>query len=867
MLCLLSLGLAACGGGGGPSTSISVSPQSLHFSSELGETPAAQIVDAQYAGDGVVVGYPTGTTAASWLAVNTVSSQPGHAQFSVSASGNGYSSAQTLSTTLRFITGHVDNSGNVSDVVYTDVPVSFSLSPSTLTIGVTPQQLNFSVPSGASSAPQTLTIATSGDQAALLSSTAPYVQVSPGGQSGTGNLPFQVSVSAASLQPGQYSASLTFAASRAGDNYQPQVSVPVQLTVVPQLQASPGDLNYSAVQGSRQVTASQSVQIQGDGLNWTATADQGWAHLDTAAGAGAATIKVSVDPSGLPAGAAQAHITVRDSQYGQTQLVNIHLTVSPNQLVANPAAPAFALDATSTDAGLSRTITVTDQLGGSGTPLNWSLDTTGAPWLALSPASGQSAPPAQVTLSLNKSELAKLANGGSYSAIVSFRYADSSGASQSLRIPVGLALSLPRAEVISPAVIGAGHSLKVLVAGSGLQGVALSQISIGGQPVQALEPVSGGALLRATLPAFGAGSKTVSIGNVTGQNLSTAALTVVPATSYTYQAIAVQDQARRLLFDDAHQILYAVNNNIGQISRYQFSGGSWRTLSPWTLADVADAAFSPDHRSLYAVAEQTIYSVALDDPQATPHAVHTGLGGSQDPGNYDPSHREYLWSMGTGIGGNLALSTKAHGLSGTFDLYVYQIAANALQALSYPNGSDGANALTSGDGSLGLVSDPRDRTYQYDGFSGVLTQQADPFHPAVGLGAADAAGDHFIYNFREVHDPSHNLLGYTSDNPVVSAISQDGRRAYIYRASVSDTALGQNVHIIDLSAAPLSGSVFPELASVPIADSPISPSNPSYPYFAPTSCECGLAATVSADGRTYFLAGPDEVIVVPLPAN
>lgn len=118
--CLLLL--AACsGGGGGSDYSVDVTPSSLSFAAErYGPLPDRQLLTATFDGEGLLVGWPAGTTAPSWLDVSMEGSSGRTATVGVRVTTTHLSPA-VYSATIRFVTGKSDG----SDYVVRDVPVSF----------------------------------------------------------------------------------------------------------------------------------------------------------------------------------------------------------------------------------------------------------------------------------------------------------------------------------------------------------------------------------------------------------------------------------------------------------------------------------------------------------------------------------------------------------------------------------------------------------------------------------------------------------------------------------------------------------------------------------------------------------------------
>ena len=125
--------VAGCGGGGGggasggPRYSISVSPASVSLSGVVEGPAQTQEVTVTFRGDGVVVGTLPGQTSPPWLTVNGQPQAASPYTVTISASSQ---VAGNFQTTLRFATGKIDG----SEVVSTDVPISFQVAPGARTV-------------------------------------------------------------------------------------------------------------------------------------------------------------------------------------------------------------------------------------------------------------------------------------------------------------------------------------------------------------------------------------------------------------------------------------------------------------------------------------------------------------------------------------------------------------------------------------------------------------------------------------------------------------------------------------------------------------------------------------------------------------
>lgn len=120
LLLLVALMLSACGGGGEEAKStISLSTSKADFQQQLNAPLVAPvIVDVQFSGDGIVVGYPPNVPEASWLSIRVLSNTQTTARVELALNTN--SQLGNLNTTVRFVTGKQDG----SNLTFVDLPVS-----------------------------------------------------------------------------------------------------------------------------------------------------------------------------------------------------------------------------------------------------------------------------------------------------------------------------------------------------------------------------------------------------------------------------------------------------------------------------------------------------------------------------------------------------------------------------------------------------------------------------------------------------------------------------------------------------------------------------------------------------------------------
>lgn len=115
---ILSLLIAGCGGGD-DKTSITISATKADFQlMQDSKVHEPVLVNVEFNGDGLLVGYPPGISDPGWLKIEVLSSQSSGAL--VKLSFIPYWQAGKYSTTVRFVTGRQDG----SNLTYVDLPVT-----------------------------------------------------------------------------------------------------------------------------------------------------------------------------------------------------------------------------------------------------------------------------------------------------------------------------------------------------------------------------------------------------------------------------------------------------------------------------------------------------------------------------------------------------------------------------------------------------------------------------------------------------------------------------------------------------------------------------------------------------------------------
>jgi hypothetical protein len=297
--------LAACGGGGGGSSSggnnnppggnnppptytVSVSPGSVQFSAlARGTLPAAKDVTATFNGEGLVVGTPTGASLPSWLTVSVVgspTSTPAQVRFSVNTTGT---TADSLATTVRFVTGKADG----SQVATQDVPVTYTITDP-LALDLT--DLTFEATANTVAAPRTVAVLGSGTSWTVTSDRT-WLTAAPA--SGTNSGFVEVTANATAMSAGIRRGQLRFVDSVSGDVRTVAVTFNISSNRWNVARTGVQLLGFadSAARPAHVVVTNES----GTAATWTATTDVNWLTV-TSSGASGDTLTIEPDATLAP---------------------------------------------------------------------------------------------------------------------------------------------------------------------------------------------------------------------------------------------------------------------------------------------------------------------------------------------------------------------------------------------------------------------------------------------------------------------------------------------------------------------------------------------------------------------------------------
>ncbi len=382
-------------------------PASMDFTGPVGNpAPIFQDVTIRNGG-GSPLNWSIDTTVPFpvWLSVNPLSGTgilPGQTvnpAFQVSVSATGLPVG--IYTYTLVIAGNASNAP-------VNIPVTFTIEDLPL-IDVQPLLLTFDAPlGGPDPAPQIVTVANQGGGTlnwTAVASGGTWLSISRTGGSETAGASEDVQVLATvgALAAGIYGGTVQF---DDGSGTGPLVSVTFNVNANPKIQLTPTSLVIDVPFNGSPATATVDLQNVGDGatpLAWTAASGAPWLSVGPAAGnvpsGGTTPLTVTVDPSGLVAGAYVGQITV-DSTNATNAPRTVSVTMNVNfdpKIKLTPSSLVF--DVPQNGAAAQDTVTL-QNVGDSAVPLDFATSVTtgnGGAWLGVTPASGslssgQSAP-------------------------------------------------------------------------------------------------------------------------------------------------------------------------------------------------------------------------------------------------------------------------------------------------------------------------------------------------------------------------------------------------------------------------------------------------------------------------------------------
>ena len=335
----------ASGGGGSVNTdTLSLSASSANVTGiQFEALPEPRTIRAAFSGDntaGVVVGTLPGVDSVPfWLTVDTTQTTENSGDIIISAETTDLPEGLYLFT-LRVVT--VDANQNVLNQA--DINVQYDVAAGTA-LSISPQSINVEMHETSDPITETVSV-TAGDYTWSTFGIDANVSV----DTGLGSQDVEIEIFPPMPEfldaNGEYTGFVDFVADESSGNH---AMYEINFKIFPTLNVFSADYNFDATSGGEN-TAPKGVNLDGQGLNWQASADQNWVVFSAASG-GITTddalfgnagddFTIAVDPTNLSEGVHQAVVTVT-AEVGQSIDIPVSVTVGPQVIIASSKAVAF----------------------------------------------------------------------------------------------------------------------------------------------------------------------------------------------------------------------------------------------------------------------------------------------------------------------------------------------------------------------------------------------------------------------------------------------------------------------------------------------------------------------------------------------
>ncbi|HEU4646144.1 MAG TPA: hypothetical protein VFS80_11360 [Burkholderiales bacterium] len=500
-------------------------------------------------------------------------------------------------------------------------------------------------------------------------------------------------------------------------------------------------------------------------------------------------------------------------------------SVTPTLVTFQGGAPAPQIITLSSSGGSSPWVSQIDSLSGT------------AGWLSATPSFGASLPQ-PVSLNVTASPV------GNNTAVVTFTVGGST-----TQVFVSYNVPTPRVNFVAPYVANSADAGSVIIRGHGFLGLApaTTSVSFGGTPATSVA-IDSDTQIRADYPALAAGNYAVTVGDgtLTLASRPEARLVVVAATAYAYQAIPrigpLPSHPVNLVYDAERRRVYLHDRDRNRLECFAY-GVAWTAAGSLISAGGGgntSIAMSPDGTVILGSGAGVLTHV---NPAT---CAQSGAESPKPPGPLQNAQFGHLAFANDGRAvGN---ATAASGVS----LYTYDMLGAAFVPLS--SQFDMVNRLVSApdNGSRILLPDftpsvTPTAVFAYAASTGTLAATGASTSGARIVSFSRNGARVLMASFLQtslesttVYDASLTPLGTLPVGVLSAVVSPDGAYAY--------ALIGNEIRKYDLNI--LSGGGFDEvLPRATVTD------------VAGTIVEM----TISPDGGTLFLAGNQNLIVMPAP--
>jgi hypothetical protein len=538
---------------------------------------------------------------------------------------------------------------------------------------------------------------------------------------------------------------------------------------------------------------------------------------------------------------------------GTPQSINVTYTI--DAIDSTSSGVSYTLGTAATAADYSRPIIVTSSSGFTAT--------SSVPWLTLTPASSSTAGSAQLTAALVQ-PMVDTFDSGTRTAQITLT--NSTG--NQLVLPVALTIAKPQLDQVTPHVAVAGAAGTVILRGKYLDLLPTIAAAIefattvggAGVPANSVTLVSP-TELRVTHPALAAGPWLVQMRSSSGTLIDRSRARLYAATPPAYPAgvisypVASGKYVNAFAYDAERKALLVgvvytgLNNGYGSNELYRIGYNvGWVDKIHVNVPNLDALTLTADGRQLLVASEtggNVLPTIERRDP--------TSLAATASSTTVPNAFNQGFMSLAVTSNGDVLALADSHPNCCGYPLYRYVPSDATLSQIPSTSFSRGIVAA-SADGSTAMVGDTSvggglNIIYNFNASTGSLSQwgsNAQRFEVRQLQLSRDGA--HALFNTTELYDRlTFTLRGRLPVSSRASVLNAAGTVAYTYGAD-------GKLHKYDVSAFIAGGTYTESGTGVTLAGNPSA-----------VPGEVGVKMLLSPDGGTLFLAGTQQIVVVPAP--
>jgi hypothetical protein len=521
-------------------------------------------------------------------------------------------------------------------------------------------------------------------------------------------------------------------------------------------------------------------------------------------------------------------------------------------LVLTPSSLSFTVNGGTQGSVLSQTIQVSDSNGGTNPAkaAAWSVQSTSAPWITVSPTSGTSAPPATLTVTINPSQVPSATDGTTQNASFTLQYLTEAKQTLTVNVPVSLTIYTPTVQSAAPYYAYTTTPSEVVLRGSHLTGLSPSQVHLGTATATSLRTIDS-QRIGAMFSSAPSGVQHLHIDNLLNQDLSQASVNVVAPAAYAASGLTMQVQPAAMLLDPTRNMLFITDAQGTGVFPYQYSSGTWQALPEISSSGTMRAQMSPDGTSLLLLNPQLLQSTLLDPAPGTLSTVLNVSASSPIANECEDAFYDFgVLDNGDGFVTSFMKACEPDSVEVSFPQLTSAASSNTVfnSIITYSGRPAVIQAaeysyVYVAQSAFGNNNYNDQATAFYDPDTGQGSTVATPANLTSRYAAISASGTRIVLtptssSTPAVFDTQFDLLGLLNvPNAQIVAMSPDAH--YIYWPD----ATNNEIHVVDLSTQPAAGAYYAETTPLPWSvDS----------TFAPQS------VMITPDGQQLFIYGADS---------